>query len=1234
VLVFWNPRGISNKEVVFKHFLDQKGAVYAGVSESQTYRSGTELSDARWRWDGGKEGKPSEKGGAPSRGMGALVDVTKIEGSLVRQGKYTLWHRIELEGGGGALICGVGYFPDSQDLRGHAAANKELAESLAFFSSNGDMVVFGGDLNAHTGANGDLTPADKAGDMLLETARTADMTVVNAVAGMCSGGPSRVQVRIDGVQESTLDYAMCSTAMVGHIDHMVIENDQMDSDHRPLVLTMRGLMLRQPELEQRREVWDVRNIPSPPNDWSWVHACRARFDEWITNTGDVMAAATAASLDDSRMADVLEWSFQKALDGVAAERLGTRFVGPTPAPMLDAASRLLVQQREVCREVMERLSRAQGVSAAAKSEARSRFLAASARVRAGAARRKHLKDLELFRDVEEKQSDSKLFWGKFKLLRNSIHVAKSPPPVATDSEGKVVTDPVEVLRAWRDFSAGIASADLSGSQEEGIYDDEYKREVEERLEWMRSVHQHQPILDAPITAMEVFKAIRKLKMGKAPGEDGILTDILKTAADAVNNSKLRGDNTVVDALVLMFNFVFDKGVWPERWGTGIIFPLHKHDSRLDPSNYRPITLLSVVGKLFGVVVNARLSAFSEATGSLSDEQGGFRPNRGTPDQVFLFREVLASRKERGLPTFATYIDARKAYDTVWREDAYVRIYESGVRGKLWRQLQAMHSGLTRRVMHPLGMTDCFNVDRGVAQGAVESPWVYANFIDGLAKELKARNLGVPIAGRRVALLMYADDIVMLAATQRELELMNRIASRFAQRHRFQFNGEKSGIMLFNVKPAAKAAAQSARWALFGERVEVKDSYVYLGTVTPGDGMSWTAHLKAAIAKARRRSADLLWVCRADRGMRPRTAITLWQSMVRPLLEYASELWAGQCPVGLAKEAESVQCTFLRGTLGLHANGSGVADDALRAEAGCERLEDRWAKLKMGYWRRLFSAKPDRLLRVVAAFRHQELVRSGGSGLGSRGWMTTAKAALSSAGLADYWDDPRRAARESTRAWRERVYHAVEAVSDANRATRMGGMPSVQVYNRIKEWGNNTKDYSFSTGEEGRLGHLVPERYLDDRTYLKGTRLKLLCRLSCLPVMDRVGREVKPKWPKHSRVCFACGSGAVEDVHHFIMACPCYAAKRADLIARVGLILSRSACNLTASAFEGMGSQAQCEVILGRRIGDPIAEDRIDAVVKRYLTKTWNLRAGVTARINAVLGTAYDVQVCSLVAKAD
>ena len=90
-----------------------------------------------------------------------------------------------------------------------------------------------------------------------------------------------------------------------------------------------------------------------------------------------------------------------------------------------------------------------------------------------------------------------------------------------------------MLRAWKEFSAGIASTALGGTREEGIYDDEYQREVEDRLSLMRLVLVRQPELDGPITRTEVFRAIRKLKMGKVPGEDGVLTDILKTAADAV-----------------------------------------------------------------------------------------------------------------------------------------------------------------------------------------------------------------------------------------------------------------------------------------------------------------------------------------------------------------------------------------------------------------------------------------------------------------------------------------------------------------------------------------------------------------------------------------------------------------------------------------------------------------------------------------------------------------------------
>ena len=180
------------------------------------------------------------------------------------------------------------------------------------------------------------------------------------------------------------------------------------------------------------------------------------------------------------------------------------------------------------------------------------------------------------------------------------------------------------------------------------------------------------------------------------------------------------------------------------------------------------------------------------------------------------------------------MDVRKAYDTVWHENAYVEMQVAGINGKIWRQLQAMHSGLTRRVMHPLGFMDPFDVERDVAQGAVESPWVYSIFIDGLAKALKDAGMGIMIAGRRVPLLMYADDIVLLASTPRDLTAINAIISDFAHKNRFQVNGQKSAVMAFNEPPAHSRPSRK----LFGKRVEMVDKCTYFGTVTTAAEGDW------------------------------------------------------------------------------------------------------------------------------------------------------------------------------------------------------------------------------------------------------------------------------------------------------------------------------------------------------------------------------------------------------------
>lgn len=1236
--------------------MEDQGAIYAGISESQTYKEGQALSDTNWKWEEGTETSPSEEGSGAhtARGIGAWTHNKKIKASIIRKSTYLLWHRLDLQQGVKDLAVGTAYFPNAQNIKGHTAANEELRGDINVLSDLGYSLVLGGDFNAHTGSNGDKRPIDKAGRMFLNSIEDAGLVMINTLPGKCSGGPTRVQVHKDVTQESTLDYIICTPDMTSKVKSMQIMDTQMGSDHCPLVLALTDLTADPPPKTSHRLVWKKENIVSPEvgggGNWSWVFAAREKFTEWLASMKAIVLAAEKAKGDASVTGNLLEWSFQLALDELAEEELGTRVSKPKDTPQLCAAARAAICHRDICQDILKAVMADKHATPGNRTDARNQFLAASRAVLRVAEKKRELAELRLFRDIESKQKDSKLFWQRFHHLRNSIAVNKSPPPVAVDSEGETVTERGAVLKAWMKFSASISSKDLKGTQEEGIYDETHHRKVEERLDWLRKIKIHQTSLqDSAFSEREVFIAIRKLRIGSAPGEDGILPDIIKTAADAVNTSKLRRGNTVITAITYLFNYMFTHEIWPDRWSTGTVTPLYKADSRLEPANYRPITLLSIMSKLFGSVVNARLQAFSEATGSISDEQGGFRPARGTPDQILILREILSSRKERGLPTYATYVDARKAYDTVWREKAYTNVYDSGIRGKLWRQLQEMHSNLTRRVRHPLGLTDPFDVQRGVAQGAVESPWLYSNFIDGLAKDLKNAKLGVRIAGRQVPLLMYADDVIVLASTQLELAQMNKIVSNFAYRNRFQFNGNKSAVMAFNVSRAEKKKCETTDWTLFGEKVKVVPQYTYLGVLTTENEASWKAHVNTAINKAKRRSADLLWVCRQDKGIRPRTAATLWNSIVRPLLEYAAELWGGAVTKAQEQSAELVQMTFLKGVLGLHKNGGGVSNHVIRAEIGAELISARWKKLQLGYWRRIFAAPRERLLRVLVTFRHRERTAEGT--YGTRGWLPTVEATLDTVGLMRYWTHPGVSANMGQKTWRPKVYEAVDEWNDNERVKALAHHPSTTCYAMVKEWRANPTAYSFSSGEEGKLGMLVPERYLDDRNDLKGTRLKLLCRTRCLPVMDRVGREQKPPWEKHTRTCPCCELGEVEDVSHLILRCPTYNRHRQRLLTIMHTAAGQPGAFAIAPAREGkpylniphteayekakallrsptglwMNSpMVLLAIILGRRIGAPKLEDKIDAAVKQFLRKTWTARSHWTIAINEALGTTYDV----------
>ena len=191
--------------------------------------------------------------------------------------------------------------------------------------------LLGGDIIAHIGANGCPMRPDRAGEMLLETVSNLGLHVINTLPGVCSGGPSRVQVRIDGEQTSTVDYALCSAELLPYIKSMVFEGDQMGSDHKPVVLTIEGIPIKTPVQPRLREVWRLDKIPTPPKDWSWVASCSSRFKLWTRKMADMTGAVRVTGLDAQCVSDVLEWSFKHALDGlVAASNSAPSGLGPRP----------------------------------------------------------------------------------------------------------------------------------------------------------------------------------------------------------------------------------------------------------------------------------------------------------------------------------------------------------------------------------------------------------------------------------------------------------------------------------------------------------------------------------------------------------------------------------------------------------------------------------------------------------------------------------------------------------------------------------------------------------------------------------------------------------------------------------------------------------------------------------------------------------------------------------------
>ena len=275
---------------------------------------------------------------------------------------------------------------------------------------------------------------------------------------------------------------------------------------------------------------------------------------------------------------------------------------------------------------------------------------------------------------------------------------------------------------------------LSRMSEDSDFDGEWK---ETKVSMCSSILCEDGYLDKELHKGEIEKCVCKLKNNKTGESDGLVGELL-----------MYGGGGMVDLLHQLFKVVWHEETIPEQWREGLIVNLFKKRDKEDPGNYRGITLLCVVGKVFCKVINNRLVQYLECGGKLHEGQAGFRVGRSCMDNAYVLNEVVQGRLKEGKVTYAFFLDVKKAYDTVWRDGLWLKLWEMGVRGKVWRVIKQMYEFSRSAVFFEGEKSDTFSLEQGVAQGCSLSPILFSVFITDLLIEVEKAGLGVQLKGAR------------------------------------------------------------------------------------------------------------------------------------------------------------------------------------------------------------------------------------------------------------------------------------------------------------------------------------------------------------------------------------------------------------------------------------------------------------------------------------------------------
>ena len=395
-------------------------------------------------------------------------------------------------------------------------------------------------------------------------------------------------------------------------------------------------------------------------------------------------------------------------------------------------------------------------------------------------------------------------------------------------------------------------------------------------------------MGSPPSSEEIWEALSCINAGRAAGKNSLLPELLKCCeAD----------------LLEYIMIVWEEGKVPEEWRDALLVPVPKKGDLTQCDNWRGISLLDTMGKLFDKVLQRRLQEMAE--GVLSDSQCGFRSGRGCVDLIFSARQLLEKTIEHQSKLFMLFVDLRKAYDSVPRCALWKILEQYGVPEVMIGLLRSLHDGMEAEVTIGGCTSATFSVTNGLRQGCTIAPTLFALYLNrviecwwGRCKSLGVKvfyKYGGKLVGERtrkplsfeITELLFADDGVMVCCTRKDMEEAARVFDEVAAEFGLTVSVIKTKLLVVGCDLEEEDLAPLY---IRGQLVEQVQSFKYLGSFVETSG-SVLLDVQDKIGRASWVFGALRSAVFCDGSLSLSTKRMVYCSMVLGVLLYGAKSWA-------------------------------------------------------------------------------------------------------------------------------------------------------------------------------------------------------------------------------------------------------------------------------------------------------------------------------------------------------